>query len=166
MEISFTIGNALVPSFAGFSLLWVVLFSLLLFGAGILVGRRTPAPAVAGRKKRQGESTGRNASRNGQRTSSSGSVELYVGNLPYETSEKELNAAFAKFGKVTSVRLIESRRDGRPKGFGFVEMEDGSKAAVAIKAMNGKGFKGRSIVVNEARSKDRDDNGSRERSRY
>jgi RNA recognition motif-containing protein len=143
----------------------VALFSLLWFGAGILVGTQLNARKASGRSSGRRSRGGRENQRRSKSSNGSGAVELYVGNLPYATSEKELTAAFAKFGKVRSVRLIESRRDGRPKGFGFVEMEDGSKAEVAIKAMNGKGFNGRSIVVNEARAKDREgsDSGGRRR---
>jgi len=149
------IGNDIVPMVPVFSLLW--------FGAGIMIGKQMTNKTSARSKSRSGSPnsrSGRNSERPSRSSGRSGSVELYVGNLPYATSEQELSAAFGKFGKVSSVRLIESRRDGRPKGFGFVEMEDSGTAQVAIKAMNGKGFQGRSIVVNEARSKDREDSDS------
>ena len=69
---------------------------------------------------------------------------LYVGNLPYDVTEQDLRTLFEPWGPVAETRLIASR------GFGFVEVPD-DKAADAILAMNGKEYKGRSLVVNEAR---------------
>lgn len=69
---------------------------------------------------------------------------LYVGNLPYDTSEQELRQMFEAWGPVAETRLIAER------GFGFVEVPE-EKAADAIAAMNGKEHKGRALVVNEAR---------------
>ncbi len=74
---------------------------------------------------------------------------LYVGNLPYSSTEDELRNAFSQYGEVNSVTLINDRETGRPRGFGFVEMESG--ADEAIQAMNGKDFGGRSLKVNEAK---------------
>ena len=82
-------------------------------------------------------------------------VELYVGNLPYETGEKEMRQAFERFGRVLSVRMIENRRNGKPKGFGFVELDSDAAADAAIKAMNGSEYQGRVLVVNEAKSRAR-----------
>ncbi len=78
------------------------------------------------------------------------SKNLYVGNLSWSTSENEVRAAFEAFGKVTSVNLIEDRETGRPRGFGFVEMDD-SGAMEAIKNLDGKELDGRNIKVNEAK---------------
>jgi len=78
------------------------------------------------------------------------SKNLYVGNLAWSTTEEELRAAFEAYGEVTSVKLIEDRETGRPRGFAFVEMSDDSAAQEAISAMEGKDLGGRNIRVNEA----------------
>ncbi|WP_027185642.1 RNA recognition motif domain-containing protein [Desulfovibrio inopinatus] len=78
------------------------------------------------------------------------SKNLYVGNLSWSTSESEVRTAFEAYGEVTSVKLIEDRETGRPRGFGFVEMED-SGAIEAIHNLDGKEFDGRNIKVNEAK---------------
>ena len=74
---------------------------------------------------------------------------IYVGNLPYTMTEEELRELFGQYGTVTTVQLIADRETGRMRGFGFVEMEDGSDAA--IQALNRFDFKGRPLQVNEAR---------------
>jgi len=124
----------------------VCLFSVIWFMVGLLTGRMLPRSETAGKtgRKKQAE-RGR---------SKTGSEELYVGNLPYGISEKEVRKAFERFGGVSSVRLIE-HKNGKSKGYGFVEMNEGAAAGKAIKGLNGKEFKGRSIVVNEARSRKR-----------
>ena len=81
-------------------------------------------------------------------------MRIYVGNLSYETSESQLQAAFAAFGQVTEVRLITDRDTGRPKGFGFVEMPNNTEAETAIQGLNGKPLHGRDVVVNEARPRE------------
>ncbi|MGL1862788.1 MAG: RNA-binding protein [Pseudodesulfovibrio sp.] len=81
------------------------------------------------------------------------SKKLYVGNLPWSATEDEIRAAFGEFGEVTSVNLIEDRETGRPRGFGFVEM-DADGAVAAIDAMDGKDFGGRNIKVNEAKPRE------------
>lgn len=78
------------------------------------------------------------------------SKNIYVGNLPWSSTEDEVRAAFEAYGEVTSVKLIEDRETGRPRGFGFVEMEDNG-ALEAIEALDGKDFGGRNIKVNEAK---------------
>lgn len=78
-------------------------------------------------------------------------MKLYVGNLPYSTSENELKEAFSPYGEVISVTLVQDRVTGRSRGFGFVEMADESTGNAAIAALNGKDFGGRNLVVNEAR---------------
>ncbi|MFP4071095.1 MAG: RNA recognition motif domain-containing protein [Desulfovibrionales bacterium] len=77
---------------------------------------------------------------------------IYVGNLPWSATEEEVREAFAAFGEVESVKLIEDRETGRPRGFGFVEM-DASGADDAIEALDGSDFGGRTIKVNEAKPK-------------
>jgi RNA recognition motif-containing protein len=84
----------------------------------------------------------------------SGVSELYVGNLPYGCSERELRKMFSRHGQVVSVRLIKNRSNGKSKGFGFVEMPD-SDVPGAVKALSGKPMKGRKLVVNEAKSRAR-----------
>ncbi len=81
------------------------------------------------------------------------SKKLYVGNLPWSSTEDEIRAAFGEFGEVTSVNLIEDRETGRPRGFGFVEM-DADGAVAAIDALDGKDFGGRNIKVNEAKPRE------------
>lgn len=76
---------------------------------------------------------------------------LYVGGLPYSTTDQELADAFAKAGAVTSATIIMDRMTGRSKGFGFVEMSADAEADAAIAMWNGKDFGGRMLTVNEAR---------------
>ena len=76
---------------------------------------------------------------------------LYVGNLPFNTTEQSLNELFADHGAVTSARIITDRETGRSKGFGFVEMSSADEAQGAIENLNGQEFQGRKLVVNEAR---------------
>lgn len=88
---------------------------------------------------------------------------IYVGNLPYDKSESDVRELFEEFGSVESVALISDRDTGRPKGFGFVEMDD-EKAQAAINSLDGKDFGGRNIRVNEARERtERSDRGNRGR---
>ncbi|MEF2231630.1 MAG: RNA-binding protein [Pseudodesulfovibrio sp.] len=81
------------------------------------------------------------------------SKNIYVGNLPWSATEEQVRKAFAAYGEVTSVKLVEDRETGRPRGFGFVEMDDAG-ALEAIEALNGKDFDGRSLKVNEARPRE------------
>lgn len=74
---------------------------------------------------------------------------LYVGNLPWATTEEDLVAAFSAHAKVISARIITDRETGRSRGFGFVEVE-AADAEAAIAAMNGTLFGGRPLTVNEA----------------
>ena len=76
---------------------------------------------------------------------------LYVGNLPYQVRDSDLEQAFSQFGQVTSAKVMMERETGRSKGFGFVEMGSDAEAQAAIEGMNGQPMGGRSIVVNEAR---------------
>ena len=76
---------------------------------------------------------------------------LYVGNLPYQVRDSDLEQAFSQFGQVTSAKVMMERETGRSKGFGFVEMGSDAEAQAAISGMNGQPMGGRSIVVNEAR---------------
>ncbi len=76
---------------------------------------------------------------------------LYVGSLPYSTSEDELRDMFGACGAVDSVSIIIDKFSGKSKGFGFVEMSNDDEAQKAINDLNGREMGGRSIVVNEAR---------------
>ncbi|MHB1610851.1 MAG: RNA recognition motif domain-containing protein [Sulfobacillus sp.] len=75
---------------------------------------------------------------------------LYVGNLPWATSEDDLAQAFAQHANVISARIITDRETGRSRGFGFVEVAD-EDVERAVEAMNGTQLSGRDIIVNEAR---------------
>ncbi len=78
------------------------------------------------------------------------SKSIYVGNLPWSATEEQVQALFAEYGKVLSVKLISDRETGRARGFGFVEMED-ADAAAAIEALDNHDFGGRTLHVNEAK---------------
>ncbi len=77
---------------------------------------------------------------------------LFVGNLPWSTTEDELKAKFEEHVKVVAARIVTDKFSGRSKGFGFVEVDDADMEK-AISAMNGQKFGEREIVVNEARPK-------------
>ena len=81
-------------------------------------------------------------------------MKLYVGNLSFSTSETELSDAFASFGKVDSVSIINDRDTGRSKGFGFVEMNNDQEAKAAIAGLDGKELNERNLKVNEARPRE------------
>lgn len=77
---------------------------------------------------------------------------LYIGNVPYQATEGELQSWFEQAGvRVDQVSLIRDRYSGEPRGFGFVEIGNDDDAQRAIEALNGKDFLGRNLVVNEAR---------------
>ena len=78
-------------------------------------------------------------------------MNIYVGNLPWTTTEAELRSAFEEFGQVESATIIQDRNTNRSRGFGFVEMADATEAQAAIDGLNGKPFEGRTLTVNEAR---------------
>ena len=85
---------------------------------------------------------------------------LFVGGLPFTTTDDELQQVFAEFGTVASAKVITDRDTGRSKGFGFVEFENDDEGKKAEAAMNGKEIGGRSVTVNEARPKQpREDRG-------
>jgi RNA recognition motif-containing protein len=77
---------------------------------------------------------------------------IYVGNLPFSASEDEIREMFAAFGAVQSVKLINDRETGRPRGFGFVEMDE-QGAQKAIDALNGADMGGRALRINEAQER-------------
>ncbi len=76
---------------------------------------------------------------------------LYVGGLPYATTDQELKDAFSQAGAVSSAVIIMDKMSGRSKGFGFVEFGNDDDAQKAIDMWNGKDFGGRTLTVNEAR---------------
>ena len=78
--------------------------------------------------------------------------EIYVGNLPFSSTEEEIRDLFSQHGDVLSVSLISDRETGRPRGFGFVKMEEDG-AASAIKELDGTDFGGRPLKVNESRGR-------------
>lgn len=80
------------------------------------------------------------------------SKKIYVGNLPFSANADEVRELFAAHGDVLNVNLINDRETGRPRGFGFVEMED-ADADKAIEAINGTEYGGRTLNVNEARER-------------
>ncbi|HBE46753.1 MAG: RNA-binding protein [Spirochaetia bacterium] len=80
---------------------------------------------------------------------------IYVGNMNYNTSERQLQDLFAQYGEVSTVNIIVDRFTGKAKGFGFVEMENAEAADAAIAALNGQEFMGRQLRVNEAQEKPR-----------
>ena len=84
-------------------------------------------------------------------------MNIFVGNLSFDTTERDLEAAFAAYGAVTSARIATDRETNRPRGFGFVEMANQAEAQAAIGGLNGSQLQGRTLTVNE--SKPREDRG-------
>lgn len=79
-------------------------------------------------------------------------MNIYLGNLSFNTNEERIKSLFAEFGEVESIKMIKDRFSGRPKGFGFVEMPSNSEADQAIKALNGNRVDGNNIIVRPADS--------------
>jgi len=88
-------------------------------------------------------------------------MDIYVGNLSYQTDDQALRELFEQYGKVTSSRVITDKFSGQSKGFGFVEMPDASEANKAISALNEQEFQGRNLRVNESQPKPRTEGGNR-----
>lgn len=78
-------------------------------------------------------------------------MNIYVGNLSFDSNEESLRQAFEGFGEVTSVNIITDKYSGKSRGFGFVEMSDDGAASAAIEGLNGKELEGRTLTVSEAR---------------
>jgi len=78
-------------------------------------------------------------------------MNIYIGNLSYNTTEDDLREAFSQFGEVDNVSIISDKFSGRSKGFGFVEMPNDQDAEQAIEALNNQDLGGRNIKVNQAR---------------
>jgi cold-inducible RNA-binding protein len=78
-------------------------------------------------------------------------MNIYIGNLSFDTTEEQLRQAFEDFGEVSGVNIITDRDSGRPRGFAFVEMSSGDEATAAITGLNGQDLNGRTLNVSEAR---------------
>jgi len=81
-------------------------------------------------------------------------LNIYVGNLPFDTSDADMEELFAPFGEVARTHIITDRETGRSRGFGFVEMTNDEEGKKAIEELNGKDFGGRVLTVNEARPRE------------
>ena len=86
-------------------------------------------------------------------------MKLYVGNLPFSTTNQDLNDIFGEIGAVDSCNVIEDRETGRSRGFGFVEMANKEDGERAIAELNGKEIDGRELKVNEAKPQERRNGG-------
>lgn len=81
-------------------------------------------------------------------------TKLYVGNLPYNSTEEELRTVFSKAGPVKTITVVKDRDTGRSRGFAFVEMETDADAQKAVSMLNGTQFGGRPLTVNIARPRE------------
>jgi cold-inducible RNA-binding protein len=89
-------------------------------------------------------------------------TKLFVGNLSFNTTENDLQDAFAAHGTVLEANLMVDRASGRPRGFGFVTMSTPEEAQKAIDALNGAAVDGRNLTVNEAKPKEERSSGGRQ----
>ena len=129
----------------------VAMLSLAWFLCGLMVGRNLPkADSRRGRPAKAPR-----AERSPQREDGAETAELYVGNLSFDSTEKDVQKMFERFGTVVSVRLIENKFNGKSKGYGFVEMGGRDQASAAIRNLNGKEVDGRKVVVSPAKSRPR-----------
>ncbi len=83
-------------------------------------------------------------------------MRIYVGNLSYQTTEENLQTAFAAFGTVGSVSIVRDRHTSESRGFGFIEMDDDKEASEAITGLSGTRLDGRTLTVNQARPRSTD----------
>ena len=81
-------------------------------------------------------------------------MNIYVGNLAFSTTDHDLRQLFEPYGVVDEIRVITDRDTGRSKGFGFVEMHDGTAARTAIAKLQGQEMEGRTLTVNEAKPRE------------
>jgi len=88
-------------------------------------------------------------------------MNIYVGNLSYDTSEEELRRVFEAHGEVSKVNIITDRYSGKSRGFGFVEMPSKEEAQAAIAGVNGQSLDGQTLNVNEARPRTERSGGNR-----
>lgn len=82
-------------------------------------------------------------------------MNIYVGNLPFDTTEADLRALFADYGTISSAAIITDRETGRSRGFGFVELADEALAGKAIGNLDGRDWNGRRLTVNQAKPRSR-----------
>lgn len=78
-------------------------------------------------------------------------MNIYVGNMSFNTTEDEIRKAFEAFGEVSTINIIKDKYSGEPKGFGFVEMSGKEEAMAAISGLNNQDLNGRALNVNEAK---------------
>ena len=90
----------------------------------------------------------------------SDTLNIYVGNLSFDTTDSQLEKAFAAYGQVSSAHIATDRGTGRARGFGFVEMGNNEEAHAAIRALDGSELQGRTLTVNEARPREQRGGGS------
>jgi RNA recognition motif-containing protein len=79
---------------------------------------------------------------------------IYVGNISFQTTEQDLDAAFSAYGQVDRVQIVKDRDTGQSRGFAFVEMPNNAEADRAMEALNGADVSGRTLTVNEARARE------------
>lgn len=89
------------------------------------------------------------------------SINIYVGNLSFNSDESDLRGLFENYGSVDSAKIISDQFTGRSRGFGFVEMPNREEGLRAIEELDSKEFNGRALKVNEARPRNRDRGGDR-----
>jgi RNA recognition motif-containing protein len=87
------------------------------------------------------------------------SINIYVGNLSFQTGEDQLKELFESYGQVESATIISDKATGRPRGFGFVKMPEREEGLKAIQELDSRDFMGRSLKVNEAKPRTDRDNG-------
>jgi RNA recognition motif-containing protein len=87
-------------------------------------------------------------------------MNIYIGNMSFDTTEDQLRQAFEGFGEVSTVNIIADRDSGRPRGFAFVEMSGKDEALAAISGLNGQDLNGRTLNVDEAKPRADGGNGS------
>ncbi len=78
-------------------------------------------------------------------------MNIYVGNLPFDTTDADLRALFKDYGEITSATVVTDRDTGRSRGFGFVELADEALGSKAIETLDGRDINGRRLTVNQAR---------------
>lgn len=88
-------------------------------------------------------------------------MNIYVGNLSYKVSDRDLQKVFEEFGDVTSSKVIKDRETGRSKGFAFVEMQNDEEAQAAIDKLDGSEINGRTVKVNKARPREMSHSGGK-----
>lgn len=75
-------------------------------------------------------------------------MDIYVGNLPYTTTDADIRELFARFGAIQNIKIVVDRETGRSKGFGFVTLDDQSRVDEAVEALSGQSFNGRPLKIN------------------